>query len=243
MDNPSSCAVNDPWRGLLKIASATSILAILLTLSDIILGTALSATLAKIDHSSAGLLQLLHDQFWLGLYQLDFLNMIVTLLMIPVYLAFCIMLWDELRQLSLLTMVLFLLGAILFLVNNAALPMAELSRQAFTDSAAGNAQNYFTAGEALLAKGAHGSIGAFPGFFLQTLASIFLSYMMLRSQSFGKAIGLFGLVGSILLLVYLALVTFIPGMLSIAMVIAAPGGLLALVWMVLYTRKLLSWSR
>jgi len=44
--------------------------------------------------------------------------------------------------------------------------------------------------------------------------------------------------GSILLFVYLILVTFIPNAQTVAMALAAPGGIMSLVWMVLYTLKL-----
>lgn len=70
------------------------------------------------------------------------------------------------------------------------------------------------------------------------IATMLMSISMIQSKNFGKLTGWIGLSGASLLLVYLILITFVSGTESIAMLIAAPGGILSLVWMILYTLKL-----
>jgi len=100
-----------------------------------------------------------------------------------------------------------------------------------------------TAGEALLIKGAHGSMGAYLGFMLSTLSTLLISIVMIQTRHYGKHTGWIGLAGSSLLMVYLTLVTFIPDAITMAMLLAAPGGILSLIWMGYYTVKLITLSR
>jgi hypothetical protein len=95
------------------------------------------------------------------------------------------------------------------------------------------------AGASLLARGAHGSAGAFPGFFLSALASIVISIGMMRGGAFGKVPVLLGILGGSLLSLYLVVVTFVPGAKSVAVMLAAPGGLLSIAWIIMIAVKLL----
>ncbi len=239
--HPATISVN-PRFDIVRVASITSVIVIGLTISDIILGTLLAGILAETEHSAAGIFRLFKENFWLGLYQLDFLNLIVTILMIPIYFVFFKYFLRENRTPAWITFLIFILGAVIFLTNNAALPMALLSSQYPAAVMANNTESYLATGQALLARGAHGSLGAFPGFFLQTLASILMSWLMLRSRAFVKWTGWFGIIGSTLLLIYLMLITFMPDLQSIALVMAAPGGILAIIWMILYTKSLFQWG-
>jgi hypothetical protein len=99
------------------------------------------------------------------------------------------------------------------------------------------------AGEAMLAKGSHGSIGVFLGFILSSIASVVMSFGMLKGRIFGKVTAYFGISGGLLLIVYLVLETFIPELKKFAIIIATPGGLLTLVWMIMFTVKLLKNQR
>ena len=98
-------------------------------------------------------------------------------------------------------------------------------------------------GEAMLAKGAHGSLGVFPGFILITISEILISCVMLKTSIFSETTAYTGIAGNSLLFIYILLVTFIPAMKSIAMMIAGPGGILTLTWMILFTVKLYKLGR
>ena len=66
---------------------------------------------------------------------------------------------------------------------------------------------------------------------------------MPRTKAFGIAAGILGIAGNLLLGAYLILVTFLPQVKDMAMAFAAPGGLLAIGWMLLLALRLLRLSR
>ena len=65
---------------------------------------------------------------------------------------------------------------------------------------------------------------------------------MVKSEIFGKLTAYLGIIGSILLFAYMLLVTFVPGLKNIAMIIAAPGGILAIAWMIMFNIRLFKLS-
>lgn len=168
---------------------------------------------------------------WLGLYNLDFLNLITTLIMIPATLALCFLLWESCKETVAFGGVISLIGTVVFIVNNPALPMLDLSKRYVAITGASDQNAIIGAGEAILAHGAHGSMGVFLGFFLPLLGGLFLSWAVFRSGIFRKALGVLGLLGNSGLLVYLVLVTFFPEMQSFALALAAPGGILSILWL------------
>ncbi|MBN2093378.1 hypothetical protein JW964_27385 [candidate division KSB1 bacterium] len=99
------------------------------------------------------------------------------------------------------------------------------------------------AGEAMLAKGAHGSMGAFPGFALPTIASILIAITMLKGKVFSKTTGYIGIFASSFMLIYLILVTFVPATQKVAVIFAMPGGLLSMTWMIMYMIRLFKLRR
>jgi len=90
----------------------------------------------------------------------------------------------------------------------------------------------------MIARGGHGGYGVFPGFLLVTLSELLISLVMLKGKVFSDAASYSGIAGTFLLIVYLIFVTFIPSFKTVAIILAAPGGLLSLAWMIMYARKL-----
>ena len=89
-----------------------------------------------------------------------------------------------------------------------------------------------------MVRGEHGTPGVFIGFFLLTLSNLFISFVMLNAGIFKKVVGYLGIFGYFSLLIYIFLVTFLPGIKSIAVIIAAPGGILVLLWYLIVAIKL-----
>lgn len=87
----------------------------------------------------------------------------------------------------------------------------------------------------MLARGAHGSWGVIIGFAMPTLAGIMMGYTMLLGKVFSKTTSYFGIVGNTFLIIYIILITFVPGTKGMALTFAAPGGILSMVWMILFT--------
>ena len=65
-----------------------------------------------------------------------------------------------------------------------------------------------------------------------------MALAMMKGGVFGKGTAWTGMAGSLLMLVYIILVTFVPGVKAVAMMISMPGGILLLVWLILFTRRL-----
>lgn len=215
-----------------------SVIVICLTLLDFLIGSISGGDLSTIPQMAVDKFAQLQENKLLGLYNLDLLNFIVSIIMIPTFLALFFALKDEDHSFALLALIIFSIGTTVFIANNAALPMLDLSQKYNSATTEDQSAFFAAAGEALIAKGAHGTFGVFPGFVLLTLSELFISIIMFKTRIFSRATAYIGISGTTLLLIYLVIITFAPTAKGSAMIIAAPGGLLSLVWMIMYTRKL-----
>ena len=229
---------SEQWNNIYMLGFITTLIVIFLTVADIIVGTMLGGDLSLIPKTAVERFAQFQSNWLLGLYNLDMLNLVAAIIMIPTYFA----LYTAHRRVTngciKLSLVIFAVGTAVFISNNAALPMLELSRN--YASAATEGQRYLlaAAGEAMLARGTHGSPGAFLGFVLSTIASIVLSIGMLKGKIFSKTTAYLGISGGVLLLAYLVSVTFVPNVKNMAMLFSAPGGLLSLAWIIMFAIKL-----
>lgn len=221
------------WRPLFRLGAVAGALAIVGTVADLTLGLAQGTDLTRLPQTAGERFAQLAAHPWVGLYDLDLLNVIISLVSLPMVVAVSALLMvREARPLAGLALVLSLIATAVFVSSNAALPMLSLSAQ--YEHAGSEAQRaaLLGAGEALLARGAHGAPGAFPGFVLSTLASLTLALSMVGTRAFGRLTGVLGAVAFPLLLLYLVAVTFVPALQTVAVLLAAPGGLLAIAWQV-----------
>lgn len=218
--------------GVLRAGAVATVAAIAATLVDIAVGSATGADLGALPRTAPERFAELLRAPLLGLYHLDLLNALVQVVTVPAYVALLLAHPRHRRGLAALATGLFLASTALFLSTNAALPMLQLARDHAVAGSETLRSAYAAAGEAWLARGAHGSLGAFPAFALTAVAGGVMSLAMLLGGVFPRAAGWAGLLGNLLLLAYLVTVTFVPGAGSQAMALAMPGGLLALGWMV-----------
>jgi hypothetical protein len=116
--------------------------------------------------------------------------------------------------------------------------MLELSNKYFATTIESQKALYAAAGESMLARGAHGSAGIFPGFFIPNIANLLMSIVMLKGKIFSKINSWLGIIGSILMMLYVILVNFGSGVENMATAFAMPGGLLLMAWMIMFTIKL-----
>lgn len=158
--------------------------------------------------------------------------------MIPTYFALYTAHKKVQNGYALLALIIFLVGTTIFITNNVALPMYELSIKYAAATTNSQRMLLAAAGEGMLAKGTHGSLGVFIGFILPNIAGIIMASIMIAGKIFNKITGYLGLIGSILISIYLILVTFVSGVQSMATLFAAPAGLLLMAWMIIFTIKL-----
>jgi hypothetical protein len=228
-------------RRMLAVGAAAALLSVLGGLADIGISAALGGDISTLAHEAAGRFAELAARPLLGLYNLDLLNLLTTLIMVPALYA-CFLALRRESSAAGLALTLGVLAAAVFVANNPALPMLGLSME-YAGADAGRRSLLAAAGEAILAKGSHGSPGALAGFLLSTIANLVLSAAMAKTRVFPRAAAILGISGNLLLGVYLVLVTFLPRFRAVALALAAPGGLLALAWIVMIAAGLFRLSR
>jgi hypothetical protein len=228
----------EQWNTVYLFGAVTALIVVVGSISDIVIGIALGGDLSMLPGTAAERLQQLHGNRWLGLYNLDLLNLITTFIMLPTIFAVCAAHRKANAAFSAFAMILSTIGTALFMANNGALPMLAMSDKYAAASTQAQRTALAAAGEALLANGEHGGPGAFLGFMLPSLAAILVSCIMLKGKIFSKLAAYFGIVGNAMLMVYLVLVTFMPGAKSSALMLASPGGLLAIAWLMMISGRL-----
>ena len=225
------------WKSIYVIGGTATILSLAAVTLDIFIGSAMGVNLSELPQTAMERFAQFQQNVWLGLYNLDLLNTVNQLISVPVYFALYAALRKSNKPYALLALIIFLLGTAIFVSNNTALPMLELSRKyALADESQKNL--LAAAGEAMLVRGEHGSLGVFFSFLLPTLSALIFSFVMLQGKVFSKANAYVGILGNALMLVYVVLVTFAPTVKNMAVAFAMPGGLLLLAWMVMFTIRL-----
>lgn len=225
-------------RPLLTIGGISALACAAGSLADVGLGMATGGSALPLG--ALGHLSQLAASPWLGLYNLDLLNLCTTILMLPAFYALYLVLKAGGSRLAGLALALFLAGLAVFVANNPALPMLGLAGPYAAAQDEQGRSVLIAAAEGLLAKGAHGSPGALPGFLLVILSNLGLCGAMAGGRTPFRLAGILGLVGNALLAAYLVLVTFVPPVKELATLFAAPGGLLSIAWLVISGLGLLS---
>lgn len=227
------------WKSFYTFAGIATIIALAGILLDVVIGNIAGGNLTELPQTAVDRFAQFHENTFIGLYNLDLLNIINQVILVPAYIALFGAHREINKAYSLLALILFLFGSACMVINNSSLPMLELSNKYFATDIESQKALYAAAGEAMLARGAHGSGGIFPGFFLPNLAGLIISFVMLKGGIFSKTNAWLGIAGSILMLFYVVLVTFVSGVETMATAFAMPGGLLLMAWIIMFTAKLL----
>jgi hypothetical protein len=223
---------NKDFGAFLAFGAIMGFVAVLGGLSDIGLSAILGgADISALPKDALGRFASFHANPFVGLYQLDLLNVCITLLTLPFFLALGLAHREGRPAFALFAISIAAIGTAVFVAGNAALPMLDLSAKYYAAAETGR-QAIAAAGEALLSRGAHGSPGAFPGFVLSSLSSLLFSLLMLGGGIFGKPLAILGLAGSSTMILYLTVVAFMPGLEHVAMFIVMFGGLATMAWMI-----------
>lgn len=230
--------VDDQWRSVYVMGGIAALIALAGTLTDIAITMIPGWDVSSVPDTTQAWFTQFQTNTLLALRNLDLLNMIIVIIQIPMFLA----LYGAHRRTSqdyaFLALIVVLIGTVVFITNNAALPMLALSQQ-YT-GASTDAQRFTieAAGVALLSRGAHGSLGVFMGFFLSSLGTLLMGLAMLKGHVFARSTAWVGLVGITLLIIYIIGSTFMSAPSIAMMVIALPGGVLMMVWNAMVAREL-----
>jgi hypothetical protein len=222
-----------PERSLLRVGGTAALLAAVLILAEAVFfvlnpqpGT-VGDWFALFQHSPAlGLLS-----FW-GLEVLMYLGFSMVFLALFVELGRA----DYGRALS--AAVLAFVGIGVFLATNNPFTMLSLSGQYAAATTEAQRAALLAAGQAVLANTGQRAVGGFNmGLMLVSVAGLLFSYIMLRVKSFGRSIGLVGLVAhGLSLLDYLRqAITASP---VATLLVVVPNAILLVVWYLLAGRRL-----
>lgn len=230
------------WKTLYLIGAIVAFVAVAGSLTDIVITAVPGWQTSTVPASAVRWFAQLSENPFLGLRNLDLLNMTISVVSIPMYVA----LYGALRRtnqgLAALSLVVVTVATAVFVAHNAALSMLDLSRQYFLATTDAQRIVLEAAATSLLAGGAHGSLGTFAGFFLSAIATLLMAVAMLGARIFGRLAGWIGILGTSLLIVYLVGTTFGFAKGNVLMAVAVPGGLLMIAWNIVVATNLLRLS-
>lgn len=230
-ESPSS-----EWTGLYKLGAVTSLLILCTAVLEILI-TFLPGGYASAD-TVVEWFNLLQDNWFLGLRNLGLLNIVMTALSIPMFLALCVAHWKVNPKYSALAMIISFIGIAVFYATNRAFAMLDLSNQYAAANMDAQRAALEAAGQALLAVGKSHTPGTFIGFCLAEIAGMLISFVMLRGKMFTKLNAWVGILGFGMLWIYEICQSLIPEAWSFALIFAMIGGILNLVWYGLIAQRL-----
>ena len=232
------------WESVYKLGGAAALGAVLVGIAEIAITFLPGGGMSASPETVLDWFALFQENWFLGLRDLGLLNIVITILGIPVYLA----LYGAHRRgrqtvYAALAAIVYFIGVGVFLGTNRAFPMLALSDQYAAATSAAQKATITAAAQAMLAVGQSHTPGTFLGFLFTEISGIIISVVMLRSRVFSKVTACAGIVGFGCLLVFEICASFAPGLANVNMLLAMIGGLLSMVWYVLIALRLMGTPR
>lgn len=232
------------WTGVFIIGGMAILIAIPIYLMDIGISMAVEGADIRPDALTAiNLFELYRENWILGFRALGLINVVILIVSVPFFIALYGAHQQEFRAYAVLALILWLIGATVYISNNAAIPMSVISSKYASATTDSQRTILAAAGEALIARGAEFTPGSFVGFLLTEIAALGFSLIMLRSRIFGRAIAYLGIVGFTLLTIFTVCSTFFPALFYVGIVVSMVGGLSGMFWYILVAFRLLSLGR
>jgi hypothetical protein len=241
MENTTAADIDLNRRTLYLLGGIAALVAVGVSLAEIVItflpgGSADAVTPVE-------WFELYRQHPFMGLRNMGLLNMGLNLLALPTFLTLYAVHRKTDHVTAALAMIFAFAGVVIFFATNRALPMLDLSQKFAEATTAVHQASLMAAGQAMLAVGASHTPGTFPAFFFSDVASIVISFVMLRGEVFSKINAYAGITGFILLLVFEVGVSFLWGLTDGAMLLAMVGGLLSMAWYVMLALRLFRLER
>ena len=221
--------VEGDWKSFYRLAGAGVLLSVVFIAVDMVM-TPAGADPGVGKMSAVDWFANFNSSWLAGLRNYGMINVINTILTIPLYLA----LYHLHRKLSpaygALALVLYLLGAAIYIANNRALSMLDLSEQYGAAVTEAEKSLLVTSGTVLMAQSEDFTPGSFLGFFVSLLGTLSMMLVMLRGRVFSRGFTLAGLVGAGCMMFFTITATFARSIYDLAMIFAGVGGLLLIAW-------------
>lgn len=228
------------WTGLYFAGGAAALLAVLVTLTDMLISFGGGDNVPGMPVTEW--FALYADNALIGMRNLGLFNIIVNSLSALLFLALLAAHRRTQPAAAALAAIVMVVGACVYAANNQALPMLALSEQY---AAAGEAQRELiaAAGTALLAQGEDFTPGAYPGFFFCLAGHLLMAAALLRGGIFRRWIALTGLFSAAAMLVFTTFTTFHVAPVETMMPLALAGGLGSWAWNIAAALRLFHLAR
>jgi hypothetical protein len=145
-----------------------------------------------------GLFELYQQNPFLGLLSLDFLYLLNNIILVVIYIALFVLLYQERPVTVLLALILGLIGIACYYPSNPAFEMLTLSNQYF-QALPEQLTIYLAAGEALMAGYAGTTFNVY--YVLSTICLLLFAYSILKSSKFKKTVGFWGLASGFFMII------------------------------------------
>lgn len=216
------------WKLFYKISAFCVFTAFLVMIAEIFI-TALPDG-ARVQLSAVELLEMYNRNLFMGMRFMGLMNIFATSLMIPIFLSFFVIHRERHNVLSLLSLILCLMGYVVFMSDNVSFPILSLSNRYLTTNIESEKLIIISATEGLMAKGASHTPGTFPGFLLGQVGSILFCVLMILGNRFKKSTGILGVIAFTFLLIFEVVSSFVHSLFDQAMILAMIGGISAITW-------------
>ena len=145
-----------------------------------------------------GFFELYQQNPFLGLLSLDFLYLFNNIIIVVIYLALFVLLYQERPVTVLLALILGLIGTACYYPSNPAFEMLTLSNQYF-QAQPEQLNIYLAAGEALMAGYTGTTFDVY--YVLSTICLLLFAYTLIKSPKFKKSVGLWGLASGFFMII------------------------------------------
>jgi hypothetical protein len=225
MDIQGNKTTTSEWNSFYKISSVSTILMMVFFLFDVIIWIALG----PYPGSSEGWFSLIQENRLVGLSLLSFPTLFGVILYYLTFLG----LYNILKQVHIayatLAVLLSFVGLTILIVTNMAYSMVNLSDQYVIASTEARKILLLTAGETQISTAL---VGFNMGGFLVEGAAVIFSFLMLKSNVFGKKTAYLGIIGHGLDLIRIIMIlSFLPE--DIGAILLMIGGLPQFIWLVI----------
>jgi hypothetical protein len=228
--------IDNNWKSISIIGGISALLAVIVGITEICINFVPGGNVSPV--SILIWFRLFNENWFLGLRDLGLLNIILTALGIIVILSIYGVLRKENEPFAKLALIIAIIGSAIYYSTNRAFPMLELSNQYALATSESQKTIMLAAGQAMISVGKSHTPGTFIGLFFNELSFIVMSLLMIKSKVFNSAIGIIGIIGFGLLLIFEIIKSFISGFDNYLLLIALVGGLGSMVWYILIARKL-----
>jgi hypothetical protein len=228
-----SGAADSRWKGLYKVGGMAALIIAVLLLCEIIVFAVWPQPSTVI-----GYFTLFHDNWLVGLLDLDLLGMVAYVLFVPVILALYIALRRSSESCMLVATALFFVGISAFFATNTAFPMLSLSDQYAAATTEAQRAMFLAAGQAMLTMF---NVNAFQvSYVIVSTAWLMMSAVMLRSSIFSRVTAYSGILAGATAIGAVALehTPVIGGFLPLLISVYFAAIVFLTIWVVLTGRRL-----